>query len=138
MVGEGSNRIISGIISRYRLDGGSRRLPDFRILWKGIALIRFAHFPTINSFVSNAAEQILQSRHVVGFPQENRPPLMSRDVLSEHPHSNEGCDPLQGAAPCTPTDRGPAVAEFRDGYRTQLKRRGVSGALFHPQRHDLN
>jgi hypothetical protein len=50
-----------------------------------------------------------------------------RDGVSEHPHSNEGFDPLQGATPRTPMYRGPAIAVYRDGYPTELKRRGVPG-----------
>jgi hypothetical protein len=47
MVGEGVNRIRAGRISRHRPVGECRRVPDFRMLWKGFTLISFAHFPTI-------------------------------------------------------------------------------------------
>jgi hypothetical protein len=67
MVG-GANRIRSGRVSRHRPDGESRLVPEYRMLWKGTALISFANFPTINSVLSNAAELRLVSRHVVGFP----------------------------------------------------------------------
>jgi hypothetical protein len=49
-----------------------------------------------------------------------------RDGVSELPNSNELYDPLQGGTPCTPMYRGPAVAEFRDGYPSEINRRGVS------------
>jgi hypothetical protein len=52
--------------------------------------------------------------------------MTRRDVASDQPLSNEGCDTNQGGTPRTPTDRGPAVAHFRDGYPTELQRRGVS------------
>jgi hypothetical protein len=55
---------------------------DDRMLWKETALMRFAHFPTINSVLSNADELRLQSRHVVGFPMEKRYPMTERDVVS--------------------------------------------------------
>jgi hypothetical protein len=35
-------------------------VPEDRMLWKMTALLRFADFPTTNSFVSNAAELRLQ------------------------------------------------------------------------------
>jgi hypothetical protein len=68
MVGDGANRIMLGRLSLHRPHGESRLVPDYRMLWKGTVLIRFAHFPTSNSDLSNAAELRLQSRHVVGFP----------------------------------------------------------------------
>jgi hypothetical protein len=68
MAGEGANRLRAGRLSRHRPEGECWRVPDYRMLWKGNALIRFAHFTTINSVLSNAAELRLQSRHVVGFP----------------------------------------------------------------------
>jgi hypothetical protein len=52
--------------------------------------------------------------------------MTRRDGASELLHSNDGCDHIQGSTPRTPTDRGPAVAEFRDGYPTELERCGVS------------
>jgi hypothetical protein len=52
MVGEGSNRLRAGRLSRHRPDGESRRVPDNRILWKGTDLMRFATLPTINSVSS--------------------------------------------------------------------------------------
>jgi hypothetical protein len=66
IVGEGANSISPGSVSRHRPDGESRRVPDYLMPWKGTALIRFAHIPTINSVLSNAAELTLQSRHVAG------------------------------------------------------------------------
>jgi hypothetical protein len=68
MVGEGAHRIREGRILRHRPDGEYWRVPDFRMLWKGFAMISFAHFPTINSVLSNAVEIRLQSLHVVGVP----------------------------------------------------------------------
>jgi hypothetical protein len=68
MVGEGANRIRARRLSRHRPDCESRLLPEYRMLWKGTALIRFAHFPSINSVLSNAVELRLKSRPVVGFP----------------------------------------------------------------------
>jgi hypothetical protein len=64
-------------------------VPDDRMLWKWTAVMRFAHFPTINSVLSNAAELRLQSRHVVGLPMEIRRVMTRRDGASELPHSNE-------------------------------------------------
>jgi hypothetical protein len=95
--------------------------------WKGKALMRFAHFPTINSIISNAAELRLQSRHVVGVPIENRHTMTRRDVVSELPHSNDECDQSQGGTPRTPKARGPAVADFIDGSPTEPYRLGVTG-----------
>jgi hypothetical protein len=51
--------------------------------------------------------------------------MTRRDVASELPLLNEGCDPRQGGTPPTPTARGPAVAGFIDVYTTELQRRGV-------------
>jgi hypothetical protein len=96
------------------------------MLWKGTVLIRFAHFPTINTFLSNAAELRRQSRHVFGVPMEKRTTMTRRDVASELPLSNEGYEPPQGGTPRTPTARGPAVADFRDGYPTEIQRRSVT------------
>jgi hypothetical protein len=89
ILGEGSNCLSAVRVSRHRPNGESRRVPDNRMLWKGNALMRFAPFPIINSILSNAAELRLQSRHVVGFPMENRPPMTRRDGASELPYMNE-------------------------------------------------
>jgi hypothetical protein len=86
-------------------------VPDDRMLWKGTALMRFAPFPTMNSDLSNAAVPSRQSRHVVGVPMENRPPMTEHDVPPELPNLNEGCEPTQGGTSRTPPARGPAVAE---------------------------
>jgi hypothetical protein len=51
--------------------------------------------------------------HVFGVPMKNQPLMVWRDVASELPLSNEGCDPPQGGTPRTPTARGPAVADFK-------------------------
>jgi hypothetical protein len=101
---------MAGRLSRHRPDGECRRVPDDRILWMWTDLMRFAHFPTINSVFSNAAVLRQLSRHVVGFPMENGHPMTRREVVSELPHSNEGCDPPQGGAPLTPPARRPAAA----------------------------
>jgi hypothetical protein len=69
------------------------------MLWKGTALIRFAPFPTINSVLSNAAELRLQTRHVVGYHKEKPSIMTERDVASEIPNLNEGCETPQV---CTP------------------------------------
>jgi hypothetical protein len=53
MVGEGANRIRAGSLSRHRPVGESRRVPGDRMLWKWTALMLFAPFPTINSFLYN-------------------------------------------------------------------------------------
>jgi hypothetical protein len=127
MAGEGANRLRAGRLSRHRPDGESRRVPDDRMLWKGTALKRFTHFPTINSVLSNAAELRLQSHHVVGVPMENRHPMTRRDGASELPHSNEGCDQSQGGTPRTPKARGPAIADFIEGSPTEPKRLDVTG-----------
>jgi hypothetical protein len=81
------------------------------MLWKGTALKRFTHFPTINSVLSNAAELRRQSLHVVGVPIEKRSPMTERDVASRHPNLNEGCEPPQGGTHRTPPARGPAGAK---------------------------
>jgi hypothetical protein len=65
---EGVIRKRAGRFSRHRPDGEIRRVPDYRMLWKGSSLILFAHIPIINSIVSNAAELRQHSRHVVGVP----------------------------------------------------------------------
>jgi hypothetical protein len=54
MVGEGAMRLRVGRLSRHRPVGECRQLPGDRILWEGTTLKRFSHFPTINSFLSNA------------------------------------------------------------------------------------
>jgi hypothetical protein len=55
MLGEGANRLRVGRNSRHRPDGESRRGNNERMLWKGNTLMLYAHFPTINSILSNAA-----------------------------------------------------------------------------------
>jgi hypothetical protein len=86
------------------------------MLWKGKAQMRFAHFPTINSVLSNAAELRRQSRHVFGVPMENRIAMTTRDGTSELPQSNEGCDPPQGGTLRNPPARGSAVADFKTDH----------------------
>jgi hypothetical protein len=71
MAGEGSNRLRAGRLSPHWPDGESRREPDDRIPWKRTDMMLFAHIRTIISVLSNAAELILQSHHVVGVPMEN-------------------------------------------------------------------
>jgi hypothetical protein len=110
MAGEGANRLRTGRLSGNPPEGELRREPNDRMLWKGTALMRFVHFPSINSVLSNADELRLQSNNVVANPMENGPKMMGRDGASELPHSNEGCDHTQGGTPRTPTARGPAVA----------------------------
>jgi hypothetical protein len=97
------------------------------MLWKGTALLRFAHFPTTISILSNVAVFRLQSLHVVGVLLENRSPMTRRDGASELPQSNEGCDQSQGGKPRTPTAGLPAVADFKDVSPTELQRLGVTG-----------
>jgi hypothetical protein len=97
------------------------------MLWNWNALMRFAHFPTINSILSNASELRLQSRHVCLLPMENRPPMTRRDEAFELPHSNEGCDQSQGGTPRTATARGPTVADYKNGSSTELQRLGLTG-----------
>jgi hypothetical protein len=60
------------------------------MLWMSNALMRFAHFHTINADLSSAGEVRRQSRLIVGVPMENRPPMTGRDGASELPLSNEG------------------------------------------------
>jgi hypothetical protein len=110
MFGVGVNRHVAGRLSPHWPDGEGRRVPDDLIICKGTALLRFAHFPTINSVLFNAAELRMQSDHIVGDAMENRPPMTTRDVASEIPNLNEGCEPTQGGTPRTPPARGPAVA----------------------------
>jgi hypothetical protein len=86
LVGERANRLRAVRVSRHRPSRESRRVSDNRMLWKGNALMRFAHFSSTNSIRSNAAELRLQSRHVAGVPMENRPPMTRRDWASEIPH----------------------------------------------------
>jgi hypothetical protein len=80
-------------------------MQDEWMLWKGTALMRFAHFLTISSVSSNAAELRLQSLHVFGFTMENRPPMTRRDGASELPNLNEGCESPHGGTPRTPEGR---------------------------------
>jgi hypothetical protein len=103
---EGANRLRAVRVSRHRPKGESRRLPDNRMLWICTALMRFAHFPTINSVLSNTGELRRQSRHVVVFPMENRLSMTRPDGDSELPHSNEGCKETQCSTPRTPPARG--------------------------------
>jgi hypothetical protein len=97
------------------------------MLWKWNALMRFADFFTIDSVLSNDDEHRRESRHVVEFSMENPPTMTRREVASEFPHSNEGCDPPQGGTLLTPPARGPAVSAFKDGSPTEMSRRGVTG-----------
>jgi hypothetical protein len=83
------------------------------MLWKGTALIRFAPFPTIYSVFSNAAELRQHSRHVFGFPMENRTPMTTHDKASVLPHSKEDCDLPQGRTLRITGARGPAVAKIK-------------------------
>jgi hypothetical protein len=122
MVGERAKRLRAGRLSRQRPDGESRRVLDDRMLWKRTALMRFAHFPTINSVSSNAAELTRWPRNVVGVPMGNRPPMTGRDVSSELPISNEKCEQPQGGTPRTLPARGPAVAEFKYESPTEIQR----------------
>jgi hypothetical protein len=89
MVEEGANRLRAGRYSCHEPAGESRRVPDDRMLWKGTAVKRCAHFHTINSVLSNAAEPRWQPGHVVGFPMANRTSMTRRDGASELPLSNE-------------------------------------------------
>jgi hypothetical protein len=50
------------------------------MLWKATALMRFAHFPTIYSVLSNAVDLRRQSRHVFLVPMENPHPMTWRVV----------------------------------------------------------
>jgi hypothetical protein len=90
MVWEVVNRLVAVRHCCHRPDGESRYMPDDRMLWNWTALKRFANFPTINSFLSNAAEIRRLSRHVVGFPMEIRPSMTRREVVSELPHRTNG------------------------------------------------
>jgi hypothetical protein len=119
MVGEGVKRLREGSLSPYRPGGESRRLTDYRILWKGTALLLFAPFPTINLVLSNAAKLRLKSHHVVRVPMENRPPMTRRDGASELPNLKERCEPRLGGQRRTPQTRGPAVAEFTNRSPTE-------------------
>jgi hypothetical protein len=80
---------------------GGRQVPDERMLWKWTDLMRFAHFPTINTVLSNAPELRIQSRHVIRFRMEKRPTMTRCDGASELQHSNEGCKPKHFDAPWT-------------------------------------
>jgi hypothetical protein len=102
-------------------------MPDVRLLRKRNALKLFAPFATINSDLSDAAELRLQSRHVVGFPMENRFPITRRDVASELPRSNERFKLTQCGTLRTPQARGLGVAGFRYGSPTEVQRRRLSG-----------
>jgi hypothetical protein len=82
MSGEGAHRLRAGRFSRHRPDGECRRVPIDRMLWNGIALMRFAHFPTIKSVHSHAPELRLQSRHVFGVHMEKRTTMSGRDGAS--------------------------------------------------------
>jgi hypothetical protein len=55
LLGEGANGLRAGRPSRHRPVGESRRVTDDRMLWKWNTHMRFAHFPTINSVISNVA-----------------------------------------------------------------------------------
>jgi hypothetical protein len=55
MEGERANRLRAGRLLRHPPDGESRRMPENWMLWMWTALMRFAHFPAINSVSSNAA-----------------------------------------------------------------------------------
>jgi hypothetical protein len=57
---------------------------------------------------------------------ENRPPMTKSDVASLLPNSNEYCETPQGGKPRKRQAREPAVAEFKDGSPSELKRRGVT------------
>jgi hypothetical protein len=107
---------MAGRLSRHRPDGECRRVPDYRMLLKGTALMRYAQFPTINSVLSNAPELRLQSRHVVGVPMENRPTMTRLDRATELPHSNEKCKTTQCGTPPTPPARGTAAFESKYGF----------------------
>jgi hypothetical protein len=70
MLGEGTNRLRDGRLSRHRPDGEIWRVPDDRMQWTWNALMRLAPFPTTNSVLSNAGELKRQLRHVVGYSME--------------------------------------------------------------------
>jgi hypothetical protein len=120
MAGEGTNLIRAGHLSSHRPDGESRRVPVDRMLWKGTALMRFAHVTAINSVLSNAADLRMQSHNVVGVRMENRPPVTTSDGESVLPNLNEGCKQPQDGKPRTPQARGKGVAEFKYGSPTEL------------------
>jgi hypothetical protein len=82
-------------------------VPDERMLWNWTALMPFAHFPTINSVLSNAVELRRNSRHVFGIPMENQPQMTRRDVASEHPILNKLCEHPPGCTPRTAPAIGP-------------------------------
>jgi hypothetical protein len=88
------------------------------MLCKGTALMRFAHFQTINSVFCNAVDLRRETRNVVAVPKDKRLSLTRRDVASQLPNSNEECEYLQGGTPRTPPARGPAVTEFKEGSPT--------------------
>jgi hypothetical protein len=64
--------------------------------------------------------------------------MTRREGASEHPQSNNGCEPPQGGSPRTPTARGPAVTEFKNGSPSELQSRGMTGVSAHPQWKELN
>jgi hypothetical protein len=68
-------------------------VPEYWILWMWNGLMRFAHFRTIKSVLSNAAVLRQMSRNGFGVPMENGHPMSRREVASELPHSDEVCDP---------------------------------------------
>jgi hypothetical protein len=55
-------------------------------------MMRFEHFRTINSVLSNAADLRLHSHHIFGVLMENRPPMTRRDGASEHPNRTKGAN----------------------------------------------
>jgi hypothetical protein len=89
--------------------------------------MRFALFPAINSVFSNAAELRMPSAHLFGVPMGDRHSMTRRDGASELMNLNEGCEAPQGGTPRTPQTRGPTVAEFNNGYPTELQRGGETG-----------
>jgi hypothetical protein len=131
MVGEGAHRLRSGRLSRHPPNGESRQLTDDRMLWKGATLMLFAPVPTITTVFSNVAELRRYSLNLIVVPMGNRPKMTRRDVASDLPNSNEECEYFHGGTPRTPTTRGPAVAEFKDGSPTELQRRRVTGVSAH-------
>jgi hypothetical protein len=90
------------------------------MLWKGTALMWFAHITAINSVLSNAADLRLQSHHVVGFPMENRSPMTTSDGEPVLPNLNEGCKQPQDSKPRTPQARWKGVAECKYGSPTEI------------------
>jgi hypothetical protein len=107
------------------------------MLWKWNALMRFAHFPTIKSDLSNAAELRRNSRHVFGVPMENQPLMTRCDVASDHPIFNELCEHSPGCTRRTPPAIGNEVEELKDGSPTELQRCGMMGFRAHPQWKEL-